>query len=127
MKNKLKLKFSKYDLIIIAAALIAAAAVFLLTVPKSAEGRLFAEVTQNGDVLYSLPLDTDTERVIGGDYENTLVIKDGTVCFSSATCPNGDCVRTGTLSKAGQLAVCLPNGVAVRIVGGTPDVDAIAG
>ena len=127
MKNKLKLKFSKYDLVIIAAALIAAAAVFLLTLPKGAEGKLFAEVTQNGELLWSLPLDTDTERIIGGEYENTLVIKDGTVRFSSATCPNGDCVRSGTLSKAGQLAVCLPNGVAVRIVGAAPDVDAVAG
>ena len=127
MKSKLSLNFRWRDALVIAAALLLAAAVFLLTLPKSAEGRLFAEITQNGRLLASLPLDTDAEYVVNGDYENTVTISERSAYFSSSTCPNEDCVHTGKLTKAGQLAVCLPNGVTVRIVGENADVDAIAG
>lgn len=127
MKSKLSLKFKWRDALIIAAALLLAAAVFLLTLPKNTEGRLFAEITQNGKLLASLPLDTDAEYIVNGNYENTVTIADGSAFFSSSNCPNEDCVHTGKLTKAGQLAVCLPNGVTVRIVGENADVDAIAG
>ena len=127
MKSKLSLKFKLRDAIVIAAALLLAAAVFLLTLPKDADGRLFAEITQNGKLLASLPLDTDAEYVVNGDYENVVTIVDGGAFFKYSTCPNKECVHTGKLTKAGQLAVCLPNGVTVRIVGESSDVDAIAG
>ena len=127
MKSKLSLKFKWRDAIIISAALLIAAAVFLLTLPKSGDGRLYAEISVKGEVVASLPLDTDAEYVVDGDYQNTVTIKDGAAFFSSATCPNNDCVHAGRLMKAGQLAVCLPNGVTLRIVGAEADVDAIAG
>lgn len=127
MKSNLSLKFKWRDALIIAAALLLAAAVFLLTLPKGADGRLFAEISRNGEVVASLPLDTDAEYVVNGDYENVVTIADGGAFFGSSNCPNEDCVHTGRLTKAGQLAVCLPNGVTVRIVGEEADVDAIAG
>ncbi len=34
-------------------------------------------------------------------------------------------MRTGTLTRAGQVAVCLPNRVVLRITGGTSEIDAI--
>ena len=127
MKSKLSLQFKKRDFIIIAAALLLAAAVFLFFLPKGETGRLYAEISKNGEVIASLPLDTDAEYVVNGDYENVVTIADGSAFFSSSNCPNEDCVHTGKLTKAGQLAVCLPNGVTLRIVGGEGDVDAIAG
>ncbi|MBO4584805.1 MAG: NusG domain II-containing protein [Clostridia bacterium] len=127
MKSKLSLQFKKRDFIIIAAALLLAAAVFLFFLPKGETGRLYAEISKNGEVIASLPLDTDAEYVVNGDYENVVTISDGSAFFSSSNCPNEDCVHTGKLTKAGQLAVCLPNGVTLRIVGGEGDVDAIAG
>ena len=66
-------------------------------------------------------------NALGHDYENVVTISDGSAFFSSATCPGKDCVHAGRLTKAGQLAVCLPNGVTLRIVGSEADVDAIAG
>lgn len=127
MKNKIRLAFSKYDLIIIAVALLLALSVFLFTLPKNSEGRLYAEISKNGELLCSLPLDTDAEYKVKGKYVNVIKIENSSAYFSSATCPNNECVRTGKLSKAGQLAVCLPNAVSLRIVGGKRDVDAIAG
>ena len=127
MKSKLSLQFKKRDFIIIAVALLLAAAVFLFFLPKDETERLYAEISKNGEVIASLPLDTDTEYVVNDDYENVVTISDGSAFFSSSNCPNEDCVHTGKLTKAGQLAVCLPNGVTLRIVGGEGDVDAIAG
>ena len=127
MKSKLSLQFKKRDFIIIAAALLLAAAVFLFFLPKGETGRLYAEISKNGEVIASLPLDTDAEYVVNGDYENVVTISDRSAFFNSSNCPNEDCVHTGKLTKAGQLAVCLPNGVTLRIVGGEGDVDAIAG
>ena len=127
MKSKLSLQFKKRDLIIIAAALLIAAGVFLLFLPKGDTGRLYAEISRNGEVLATLPLDEDAEYIVNGLYENTVTIEDGSAFFRKSDCPNEDCVHTGKLTKAGQLAVCLPNGVTLRIIGGDGDVDAIAG
>ena len=127
MKSKLSLKFKRRDAIVIAAALLIAAAVFLLTLPKAGGDRLYAEISRGGEVLATLPLDTDAEYIVNGDYENVVTNADGGAFFSSSNCPNEDCVHAGRLTKAGQLAVCLPNGVTLRIVGAEADVDAIAG
>ena len=121
------MKFKRRDAIVIAAALLIAAAVFLLTLPKAGGDRLYAEISRGGEVLATLPLDTDAEYIVNGDYENVVTNADGGAFFSSSNCPNEDCVHTGRLTKAGQLAVCLPNGVTLRIVGAEADVDAIAG
>ena len=47
---------------------------------------------------------------------NVLVIKDGNVCISNADCPDGLCVKQGTISKANESIICLPNKLVVRIV-----------
>lgn len=39
-------------------------------------------------------------------------------------CPDQVCVRTGTLTKAGETAVCLPARVTLRLEGGGDSVDA---
>ena len=46
----------------------------------------------------------------------------------SSPCPLQICVRTGTIRRAGQVAACVPNRVAVRVVGkgaGDAGVDAV--
>ena len=57
---------------------------------------------------------------------NVIEISGKTVRFASSDCPDQVCVRTGTLTRAGQIAVCLPNRVVVRLVGAGQEVDAIA-
>ena len=80
-----------------------------LTLPKAGGDRLYAEISRGGEVLATLPLDTDAEYIVNGDYENVVTIANGSAFFSSSNCPNEDCVHAGRLTKAGQLAVCLPN------------------
>lgn len=46
----------------------------------------------------------------------------------ASDCPDALCVKAGLLSRAGESAVCLPNRVSVRILGGAPrDADAVTG
>ncbi len=127
MKNKVSLKFRWADLAVVSVALLIATAVFFLSLPKTSSARLFAEIKLNGELLASLPLDTDTDYTVSGDYLNIIRIRDGAAFFLSSDCPNNDCVRLGKLNATGELAVCLPNGVTVEIVGGSTSVDAIAG
>ena len=42
---------------------------------------------------------------------------------TDAGCPDKLCVRMGAVSRAGQSIVCLPGGIVVTVVGGTPAVD----
>lgn len=127
MKNSISIKFKWGDVIIIAAVLCIAAAVFFVFLPKNSDKPLFAEIRQNGTTLASLPLDKDTEYSVNGSYTNLIKIENGKVFFLFSDCPNNDCVNMGKLEKHGDIAVCLPNGVSVEIVGGDSEIDAVAG
>ncbi|MBQ8731759.1 MAG: NusG domain II-containing protein [Oscillospiraceae bacterium] len=69
-------------------------------------------------------LDPDSGRLMETDSasapeEGILfhLFSDGSVCFESSDCPDRLCVQKGRLSLAGDVAVCLPNGVVLRLEG----------
>ena len=74
-------------------------------------------VYQEGKLIREIPLDTDTEFVIEGEYENVVTMKDGTVAITKSDCPGTDCVHSGRIQEAGRSIVCLPNRVEIRIEG----------
>ena len=47
--------------------------------------------------------------------ENVLVIKDGEASITEADCPDGVCIRMGSISKTGENIVCLPHRLVVQI------------
>lgn len=55
--------------------------------------------------------------VQGKEGESVLEIRDGRVRFSHSPCREKICVRSGWLSKGGDFAACLPNGVSAYIPG----------
>ena len=105
---------------VLAAAGVLLAALFVL----SGNGKA-VQVTVDGRVIATLPLDVDTEQVITGvgDSQNRLIIRDGKVTVTDASCPDGICVSHGAISRPGQSIVCLPNRVVVTVTGGAPAVD----
>ena len=104
----------------IAAGAVVLVALALLLVPLLFRGEAATvQILQDGKLLYELPLDTDTTVTVGGAYENTIEIHGGAVFVSHATCPGGDCVRSGAIRTAGRSIVCLPNRLEIRIVGAT--------
>lgn len=77
-------------------------------------------VTVNGEEYGRYPLDQDREERIelpDGSY-NIMVIEDGTVDVSDASCPDRICVNHKKISKRNESIICLPNQVVVQIENG---------
>lgn len=52
-----------------------------------------------------------------GNNLNIVVIKDGRVTMSEASCKNQVCVKHKAINRTGESIICLPNKVIVSIVG----------
>lgn len=116
------------DLVLVGGLLVVATVLFLVLFFGSSRSAA-AEVSVDGKVIMTLPLDTDTVVTIDGvnGGKNTLVIGYRRAWVTEASCPDKVCVRHHAVRKMGQTIICLPNKVVVRIVGGLPSVDAEAG
>ncbi len=77
------------------------------------------EISVNGDVIRTLDLNQDADILIEGygDGTNRIVIKDGKVHVSEATCPDKLCIHQGWVKNTGENLVCLPNRVMARVIG----------
>ncbi|MBR6825259.1 MAG: NusG domain II-containing protein [Oscillospiraceae bacterium] len=127
MLDSKKLSFRKGDWIAVALVLILTVGVGLCFLSSGQETEnAVVQIYQDGELLRELPLDGEATLTVGGKYENTLVVRDGTVAISHSTCPGEDCVHSGPIRKPGRSLVCLPNGVEVRITG-TGDIDFVVG
>lgn len=113
------------DCIIIGVVLLLAAALTAPMAQNTAGGRLYAEVWQNDVLVERVVLTDETDRTIDLDGHNVIVLAGKTARVESADCHDQVCVRTGTLTRAGQVAVCLPNRVVLKLVGETGEIDAI--
>lgn len=90
--------------------------------------QLTVEIYKYGELYRQLPLSEATiEEIIVTDAEghyNKVEIKDGRARVKEADCPNQICVKTGWLSKPGQISFCAPNNLKVIIKGASGGVDA---
>lgn len=114
------------DILLVLLVLLCSA--FLLMTSARGGGALVAEITQDGALIRTIALTGLKEPVtvrVTGTYENLIVAQDGTVRVAEATCPHQTCVRTGTLRRAGQSAVCVENRMVLSIRGDR-EVDAVA-
>lgn len=110
------------DLFIVCLVLLAAVVLFLFGL--RGETAAHVEVTINTVPAEVLPLAKDGSYPIGGHL--TVVIESGSIRIEDADCPNRFCVRMGAIRSPGQVLVCLPNQIVVRIVGtGKTEVDAV--
>lgn len=101
----------KGDIIIIVLVAIMIIASVCLVFALSGQGNTVT-VKQNNKIVYSEKLSKDFTVTLD---TNTVIIKDGTVYVSHATCKNQICVNSGKISKKGESIVCLPNKVIVEI------------
>ena len=87
-----------------------------------------AVVLIDGEEYGRFPLDTNVvERIemLDGSY-NVLVIEEGKVDVTEASCPDGICVSHRAVSRQNQSITCLPNKLVVEIQNGEEsDVDVI--
>lgn len=101
----------KGDFIIIGGVVAACVCSVALLISFSKQGSRVV-IKQDNQIIYDKSINLN-ETVDTGT--NTVVIKDGVVYMSDASCKNQICVNTGKISKKGESIVCLPNKVIVEI------------
>lgn len=113
--------FRKADIIVIAAALVAAAIGFILAFTRP-EGE-YIDIAVDGKTVATLSLDRDTRYELSG---NTIVVEKGAARMEYADCPDLICVHHAPISRKNETIVCLPNRVTVTVRGGRSNVDAVS-
>ena len=105
------------------------AAVLSLSVPRAAAGRPSrAEVEAAGKAVAVLDLTRDGVSEITGPLGVTRIeVRGGRVRVLSSPCPRQACRHGGWIGAAGEMLVCLPNEVVVRLPGRrVGSIDAVA-
>jgi hypothetical protein len=82
---------------------------------------------RQGDAIYAtLSLDQERAIDIHGPLGNSrIVIHHGRARFEHSPCTNQYCVHQGWLSRAGQVAICLPNQVGLELLGSNKPYDSL--
>lgn len=120
----------KADFIIIGvvAVIVSVLAFFLYFV--NADSGSVVVVEKDGEVIETLSLEQDAERVYEFDGEtNTLVIEDGKAKITDANCPDGICSQHKSINKSGESIICLPHKLVVTVSNdkeNDDDIDAVA-
>jgi len=117
-------KITLADLVII--GLLAGLGIFLLGSAGSggAGGRLLTVKSLGGETLVH-DLREDAELEIEGVLGTTVIVVEAKqAAFASSPCKHQLCVGKGRIGRAGEWALCLPNGVIAEI-SGEDDYDGI--
>ena len=126
MTDAQKLRFRKGDWLAIGLVLCLAVAVFSCFLP-SGETAAYAEIYLDGQLVKTVPLNTDQIFLLEDQYCNEIAVKDGAIAFTASNCPGQDCVHSGSIRSTGRSLVCLPNRVEIRVVSKSSDVDFVVG
>ena len=123
MEKRSVFSFRRGDFFAIILVVLLAAAVLIAYMPgKNAAQDHTVQVYKDNVLVRELPLDTDAEFDVSGEYVNHIVVRGGRVCIEASDCPGSDCVHSGWIDRGGRSIVCLPNRVEIRI-SGESDVD----
>ena len=129
MNKSPELKPTKYDALVAAVVLLLAAVLGARYWFAPADtGALTAVVSVDGVEVERLSFGHTERSYQNNGYTVHVAVTPDGVRVDHADCPTQDCVRTGTISRAGQSIVCLPARIVITIVsGGATDYDVIAG
>lgn len=112
--------------IFLLAAVLVVCALLSLWLLLPGEDAAFVQVISEGELLYTLPLNVDTQIQVVSQYgTNVVTVRDGKVAVTQADCPDGYCMDRGWCSRGVQI-VCLPNRLVLEFAG-AQKVDGIVG
>jgi len=78
----------------------------------------FVIIEVNGQVIHQLDLNISQEVTIEGSIGKTIIkIDQHSARVIHSDCPEKICVKTGKIHLAGEMIVCVPNKVVVKITG----------
>lgn len=76
------------------------------------------KIRQGNSIVGVFDLNQNRELHIKGALgESHISIQHGRVRFKQSPCSNQYCVHQGWLSRAGQVAICLPNQISLQLMG----------
>lgn len=115
-----KLFYKRDILIVIALIVLALAGLTAVWIYRSSGNNSIAIIEHNSTEIQRINLDKVTQSDIifiddGKDCQVEIEVENGRIRVRSSSCPDKVCVNCGWLEKSGDTAVCLPNGVIVRI------------
>lgn len=119
----------KNDFIIIAIVIILAlAGILYLNVLKDQSGRI-ARISVNEKIFREIDLNSiksgeSIEFHVADGRGHVIASYEG-IHMDYSDCRDQICVETGTISKQGEMIVCLPNKVVIEILGNTDDGDGV--
>lgn len=108
----------KNDILLIVAALVLAAGVFIwFKIGQDKGTPAWVIVSVDGMDIARYPLDEDKVYTLNPHegQKNVLEIKDGFVQIVESDCSDHICEYQGKISKNGELIVCLPHGLIVTV------------
>lgn len=123
----------KYDIIIILIILLISFLSYIIYQNQDSVNFPKAEIYHYSELVETVALDQGVNKIFSvKENKNVLfhLFEDGSICFEESDCPDKLCIKTGKISKPGQFAGCLPNGLLLKIVIGDDDnrdVDIIVG
>lgn len=77
------------------------------------------QIIQDGRILEEYAADKNFSKIVNiteGEFQNSIEIKNGEVKMIHANCPDKLCVKTNPISKNGEMIVCLPHRLYVKII-----------
>ena len=113
MENKERKIINKRDTIIIVLIIIfALACVFA---PKLADRGGTAVIKYGDEVVAEIVLDQDGNYIFPEFEGMIFTVSDGAISVTESSCGDHTCMRTGAISRSGEVIVCVPNKAAVTI------------
>ena len=115
----------KKDIIMIAAMLLAALALYLISqISLGAEASTIV-VTLDGKEVLRRPLAVESTYDIAQEDGslNVIAVENGAVYMKEANCRDGLCIRQGKMKNGAKTIVCLPHKVVVQLTGDAPVSD----
>ena len=132
MKNFFKdfqCKKGDFFIFVFIVAIIVTTSVFFYRQPGEAKiVKIYVDGEEYGAYTFSQRYETIFDVPAKGGYRtgyNRIRIKDETVTVIDSSCPNKDCVYMGSIRDAGDMLICLPYKIVIRLEGGEA-IDAVS-
>lgn len=128
-KNK-RQWFKRGDMVVLGALIIVAMAMLFLFRLTSQGAEVKAVISLNGEIVHEIELNGAKDAVfrLSKNENVSFQLENGKIRFVNISCPDKLCENFGYLEKAGDMAVCLPNKVILKLVsqnGSSAELDAI--
>ena len=119
MPSEQKRKFAaRKDLLVVVAIFAVAAALYAFTKLADFNNGASAEIYYDAKIVKTVTLKAGyyEKFAVPGQPNVILEVNDKKIRFLESTCRDKICINSGYLSRPGEMAACLPNRVAVKIV-----------